>query len=746
MDYFYSMAYTVSIEEENKEIARRYKDLLKGTYQRLTTTDKKDIRKAFDLAVEAHSDQRRKTGEPYIYHPIAVAKIVAYEIGLGTTSIIAALLHDVVEDTHYTLEDIEQEFGETVARIVNGLTKISRLNKEQDASIQAENFRKMLLTLNDDVRVILIKIADRLHNMQTMDAMPGYKQLKIASETLYIYAPLAHRMGLYNIKTELEDLGLKYTEPEIFEDIQSKLEDNKEEQDKYIRSFTKVIKDSLNKEGFKYTIKGRSKSIYSIRKKMLVQQVTYDEIYDKFAIRIIYKSDPQHEKFDAWKIYSIVTDHFQPNPVRLRDWITQPKSTGYESLHITVMGPKGRWVEVQIRSERMDEIAEKGYAAHYKYKNADEKDSGLDNWLNRLKDTLENPEGDAVDFVENFKLNLYADEIFVFTPKGDLKEIPKDSSALDFAFSIHTEVGMRCRGAKVNGKLRPISYILKSGDQVEILTSAHQKPNIRWLDFVVTARARTRIKAALKEENKEIADEGKEILARKLRSLKLTFSETIVNELTAYLKLKTSFDLFYRMGNGSIENKQLKDFVSQRSNAFMNFFKNRTKRSVPKKDEGLLKDEVNKKFDMLVFGQDEEKLDYKLAQCCNPIQGDQVFGFLTINEGIKLHKKDCPNAVSLRANYAYRIIQAKWIDSSQQEFIVFLNVSGTDNFGLVNELTRVISNSMNVNIRSLNISGSRGVFDGKMSLGIKNNKQLQQLIKNIKKIDGIEKVERIHKH
>ncbi len=738
------MAYTVSIEEENKEIARRYKDLLKGTYQRLTTADKKDIRKAFDLAVEAHSDQRRKTGEPYIYHPIAVAKIVAYEIGLGPRSIIAALLHDVVEDTHYTLEDIEREFGETIARIVNGLTKISRLNKEQDASIQAENFRKMLLTLNDDVRVILIKIADRLHNMQTMDAMPGYKQLKIASETLYIYAPLAHRLGLYNIKTELEDLGLKYTEPEIFKDILSKVEGSKEEQDKYIRSFSKIIKDSLNKEGFKYTIKGRSKSIYSIRRKMKVQQVTYDEIYDKFAIRIIYKSSSQNEKFDAWKIYSIVTDHFQPNPVRLRDWITQPKTTGYESLHITVMGPLGRWVEVQIRSERMDEIAEKGYAAHYKYKNADEKDSGLDNWLNRLKDTLENPDGDAVDFVENFKLNLYADEIFVFTPKGELKAIPKGASALDFAFSIHTEVGMRCRGAKVNGKLRPISHILKSGDQVEIVTASHQKPNIRWLDFVVTARARTRIKAALKEENKEIANEGKEILARKLRSLKLTFNENIVNELTAYLKLKTSFDLFYRMGNGAIENKQLKDFAAQRSNAFLNFFKNRTKRKV-NLDQNIVKDEVNQKFDMLVFGQDEEQLDYKLAQCCNPIQGDKVFGFLTINEGIKLHKKDCPNAVSLQANYAYRILQAKWIDSSQQEFIVFLHVSGTDTHGLVNELTREISSNMNVNIRSLNINGNRGIFDGRMSLGIKNNKQLQQLIKNIKKIEGIEKVERIHK-
>jgi guanosine-3',5'-bis(diphosphate) 3'-pyrophosphohydrolase len=738
------MAYTATIEEENKEIASRYKDLLKGTYQMLTTTDKKVIRKAFDLSVEAHSSQRRKTGEPYIYHPIAVAKIVAYEIGLGVTSIVAALLHDVVEDTDYTLEDIEREFGETVARIVNGLTKISRLNKEQDASIQAENFRKMLLTLNDDVRVILIKIADRLHNMQTMDAMPPDKQLKIASETLYIYAPLAHRLGLYNIKTDLEDLGLKYTEPEVFNDINSKIKESEEDQDKYIKTFTGVIKNSLSKEGFDYTIKGRSKSIYSIRRKMRVQNVTYDEIYDKFAIRIVYKSGENQEKFDAWKIYSIVTDHFQPNPTRLRDWITQPKSTGYESLHITVMGPNAHWVEVQIRSDRMDEIAEKGYAAHYKYKNVDEKDSGLDNWLNRLKDSLENPDANAVDFVENFKLNLYTKEIFVFTPKGDIKAIPKDSSALDFAFSIHTEVGMKCRGAKVNGKLKPISYILKSGDQVEIITANQQKPNIRWLDFVVTARARSRIKAALKDEQKEIANEGKEVLARKLRSLKLTFDERTVHELASFLKLKTSFDLFYRIGNGAVENKQLKDFAAQKSNAFFNFFKNRIKRtaSVPANNNT---EEITDKFDMLVFGQEEEQLDYKFAKCCNPIPGDKVFGFLTINEGIKVHKKDCPNAVGLQAKYAYRIMSTKWIDSTQQDFRVFLLVSGTDKFGLVNQLTKVISNNMHVHIHNLNISENQGVFNGKITISVKNNTQLIKLVNNIKKIDGIEKVERIYK-
>ncbi len=551
-------------------------------------------------------------------------------------------------------------------------------------------------------------------------------------------------MGLYNIKTELEDLGLKYTEPDVFNDILAKIKESKEEQDKYIEEFSQIIKSSLDKEKFKYIIKGRSKSIYSIRRKMRAQNVTYNEIYDKFAIRIIYESNENQEKFDAWKIYSIVTDHFQPNPTRLRDWITQPKSTGYESLHITVMGPDARWVEVQIRSERMDEIAEKGYAAHYKYKHAGEKESGLDTWLNRLKETLENPDVDAVDFVENFKLNLYTKEIFVFTPKGDIKAIPKGATTLDFAFTIHTQVGMKCRGARVNGKLRPLNHILKSGDQVEIITANQQKPNIRWLDFVVTARARGRIKAALKEEQKEIANEGKEILARKLRSLKLNYNENTINELVSFLKLKTSHDLFYRIGNGSIENKQLKDFASQKNNAFINFFKNRIKRTSNQPNTD--KEEISHKYDMLVFGQEEEQLDYKLAVCCNPIPGDKVFGFLTINEGIKVHKKDCPNAVGLRAKYAYRVMIAKWIDSTQQDFRVFLHVSGSDKFGLVNQLTKVISNNMHVNIHTLNISGNQGIFDGKLTISVQNNKQLKRLIDNIKKIDGIEKVDRIYKH
>ncbi|CAA0152921.1 RelA/SpoT family protein [Tenacibaculum maritimum] len=736
------MTYTATLEEENKEIANRYKDLVKNTYKDLSKEDNTLIRKAFDIAVEAHSEQRRKTGEPYIFHPIAVAKIVANEIGLGATSIAAALLHDVVEDTHYTIEDMERLFGKNIARIVNGLTKISNLKKEQNYSLQAENFRKMLLTLHDDVRVILIKIADRLHNMQTMDAMPSHKQVKIASETLYIYAPLAHRLGLYNIKTELEDLGLKYTEPEVYTDILTKIKESKEEQQKYITSFTDTLKTALNKEGFSYNIKGRFKSIFSIRRKMRKQNVSFDEVYDKFAIRIIYTPTSKDEKFDAWKIYSIVTDFFKPNPSRLRDWISQPKTTGYEALHITVIGPESKWVEVQIRSDRMDEIAEKGYAAHFKYKQGNLKENGLEGWLNKLKETLENQNINAVDFVEDFKLNLYAKEIYVFTPKGDLKSLPKGASALDFAFSIHTGVGLKCRGAKVNGKLVPLNHQLNSGDQVEVLTASNNKPNIRWLDFVITARARTKIKAALKEEEKKIAEEGKAILARKLRHLKITLNEKVINELANYFELKTSFDLFYRIGNGAIDNSQLKAFANQRSGAIMSFIKNRFKR-VPSK-EIINKEEVTHKYDALVFGKEEQKLDYKLAKCCNPIAGDKVFGFVTINEGIKVHKKNCPNAISLQSNYAYRIMLAKWIDSSKQEFKAILHVSGVDNKGIVNNLTRIISSNMNVFINSINIAGEEGVFEGKLSLSIKNINQLNKLIASIQKVDGVQKVERIN--
>jgi len=732
-----------AIEQENKAITKAYKELLKVSYQNLPTEDKKLIRHAFEVALDAHKDQRRKSGEAYIFHPIAVAKIVAQEIGLDATSIAAALLHDVVEDNpNYTIADMERLFGETVARIVDGLTKISSLKKDMDVSLQAENFRKMLLTLNEDVRVIIIKIADRLHNMQTMDSMRSDKQVKIASETLYIYAPLAHRIGLYNIKTELEDLGLKYTQPEVFNSISNKIEDSKEEQDAYIKDFTKVIKDSLDKEGLKYEIKGRPKSIFSIRRKMQKQGVSFDEVYDKFAVRIIYKSDIPNEKFLAWKIYSIVTDHFTPNPIRLRDWISSPKSTGYEALHITVVGPKSRWVEVQIRSERMNEIAEKGYAAHYKYKNENEKDDSLDLWINKLQETLQSNEADAVDFVEQFKLNLYSKEIFVFSPKGDLKSLPKGATPLDFAFSIHTEVGMKTRGAKVNGKLVPLSYELKSGDRIEILTSENAKPNSNWLDYSTTARARSKIKSFLNADKKEVAEEGKEILRRKLKQLKITLNEKSVNDLVNYFKLSTSLDLFYRVGLGTIDNTMLKAYAASRSNVFVSYIKNKITRK-PDAPKDINKEEITSKFDMLVFGKEEEKLDYTIAKCCNPIPGDKVFGFLTINEGIKVHKKNCPNALSLQSNYAYRIMQAKWIDSSQQEYTSQILLSGLDDLGLVNDVTKVISSNMHVNMKSLNFSSDDGIFTGKITVVVKNKAMLKKLMDNLKKINGIDKVTRV---
>ncbi len=734
------------IEKENKEIAKAYKNLLKVSYTTLSSDDKKLIRKAFEVALDGHKTQRRKSGEAYIFHPLAVAKIVAQEIGLDATSIASALLHDVVEDCDdYSIDDIEQLFGETVARIVDGLTKISSLSKEQDmdVSLQAENFRKMLLTLNDDVRVIIIKIADRLHNMQTMDAMRPDKQVKIASETLYIYAPLAHRIGLYNIKNELEDLALKYTEPDVYKDILNKIRESKEEQDKYIEQFSSVIKKSLDKEDFAYTIKGRPKSIFSIRRKMVKQGVSFEEVYDKFAIRIIYESDEKSEKFLAWKIYSIVTDFFRPNPLRLRDWITSPKGTGYEALHITVMGPKGRWVEVQIRSERMHEIAEKGYAAHYKYKQQQEKEDNLENWINRLQEALENPSLNAVDFVEQFKLNLYAQEIFVFTPKGELKSLPKGATSLDFAFHIHTEVGMRTRGARVNNKLVPLSHELKSGDQVEIITSESSKPNANWLNYATTARARAKIKSALREDRKLKGEEGKEILRRKLRQLKIALNETTVNDLVRHFNLKTSLDLFYRVGIGSIDNTMLKEFASSRSNAFVSFIKNKITRKQNISKEQLEKDEITSNFDSLVFGKEEEKLDYKLSNCCNPIPGDDVFGFLTVSEGIKVHKHNCPNALSLQSNYAYRIMKAKWIDSSQQEYATEIRVSGIDHMGLVNEITKVISNNMHVNMKSLNFETDDGIFSGKIKLVVKNKALLKKILDNLKKINGIDKVSRV---
>ncbi|MEN8818826.1 MAG: RelA/SpoT family protein [Polaribacter sp.] len=727
-------------ETENKEIAKQYKELLKISYLQLSAADKKLIRLAFNTAVDAHKTQRRKSGEAYIFHPIAVAKIVASEIGLDATSIAAALLHDTVEDTEYTLDDIERLFGNTVAKIVHGLTKISHLKKDKDVSLQAENFRKMLLTLNDDIRVIIIKIADRLHNMQTMDAMPEYKQVKIASETLYIYAPLAHRIGMYNIKTELEDLSLKYTEPNRFDAIKDKIEQSQEEQTQYIKAFSKFLKTSLDKEDLNYFIKGRSKSIYSIHKKMQKQNINYEQVFDKFAIRIVYKSMPKDEKFLAWKIYSIVTDHFTPNPTRLRDWISSPKSNGYESLHITVMGPNNKWIEVQIRSERMHEIAEKGYAAHYRYKQGDEKDSGIEGWLNRLQEVLESKDSSAIDFVENFKLNLYAEEIFVFTPQGELKSLPQGSSALDFAYSIHTEIGSKTRGARVNGKLVPLSRTIKSGDSVEIITSQNAKPTANWLDYVITSRARNKIKSSLNEEKNKIAEEGKEILRRKLKHLRVENNEKTIQQLVLYFKVNSSLDLFYRVGLGTVDNRKLKEFATTYNNSFLNFFKKRL-RAKPGKSiaegEGFVS-----RYDKLVFGKEREELQYKLSPCCNPIAGDKVFGFVTINEGIKVHQYNCSNAVSLQSNYAYRIVPAWWIDSGEQEFTAELVLHGIDQQGLVNQVTRVISNSMNVDIKKINFQTEEELFKGTLTMRVNNKQTLKKLKQRLLKITGIEKVAR----
>ena len=700
------------------------------------------LNKAYKFAVKAHENQKRQSGDPYAIHPIAVAKIVAHEIGLDAISIAAALIHDVVEDnSNYSIQNINKIFGKDIARIVDGLTKISNLNKETDTSNQAENYRKMLLTLNDDIRVIIIKIADRLHNMQTLSSMPIEKQIKKASETLYIYAPLAHRIGLYNIKTELEDLGLKYTDPETYNDISKRLIENKKDQDDYIEKFNKSISKSLLKEKLKCEIKGRSKSIYSIRNKMIKQGISFDEVYDKFAVRIIYNANNKDEKFLAWKIYSIVTDHFTPNPIRLRDWISAPKSTGYEALHITVVGPKSRWIEVQIRSERMDEIAEKGYAAHYKYKQKSKKsDDTLDEWINKLQETLENPDANAVDFVEQFKLNLYAKEIFVFTPQGELKSLPVDATPLDFAFAIHTEVGLKTRGAKVNGKLVPLSKKLKSGDRVEILTSEKIRPSANWMDYATTARARSKIKSTLNAEKKNLAKEGKEKLRRKLKQLRLTLNDKIIAELQKYFKLSTSLDLFYRVGINTIDNAMIKKFASSRSNVFISYIKSKIRRK-PKLDTE--KEEITKKYDSLVFGNDEEKLDYTISICCNPIPGDNVFGFITINDGIKIHKKNCPNALSMQSNYDYRIIKAKWIDSSQEEFTVSIDLTGIDKIGLLNNITNIISENMNINMRKLNLETDGGIFKGNIVISVKTNNLVTKLIDKLKKLNGIEKVKRL---
>ena len=731
------MEFATKNKSNNLNIAKEYKSLLKISYQTLTDDDKVLIRKALDVAIEAHNAQTRRSGKPYIFHPISVAKIVASKIGLDGQSIAAALLHDVVEDTKYSIEKIKEIFGEEIAKIVDGLTKISKLKKEKILSIQAENFRKMLLTLNDDIRVILIKIADRLHNMKTLEFLSEEKQLKISSETLYIYAPIAHRIGLYEIKNELEDLSLKYTEPEVFDQIKNSLEKTKDNQNLYIRNFARKISDKLKSEKLKFKINGRTKSVYSIRNKMLKKDINLDEVYDRFAVRIIYESEPVLEKLVAWKIYSIVTDVYRPNPTRLRDWISTPKSNGYEALHITVVGPNKRWIEVQIRSNRMHEIAERGYAAHYKYKIGDDKESGLEKWLNRLQEVLKNPDTSAVNFVEDFKLNLYSDEIFVFTPDGDLKSLPKGSTALDFAFHIHSGLGLKTRGIKVNGKIVPLSFKLSSGEQVQIIKSNNSKPSASWLDFVVTSKAKSAIRSSIKENKKQIADDGKEILRRKLKQLKINFNENSINKIQSFFNLQTSLDLFYRIGIGTIDNTDLKKFANSQ-NGIIKFFR----RKIVEKPVAKSNDIINTTYDQLVFGNNDERLEYTLSTCCNPIAGDKVFGFVTVNDGIKVHRNDCKNSISLQSKFAYRILKCKWIDSTQHDYTSKIQIIGIDNIGLVNQITTIFSENLNINMRKMSFDTEGDTFKGSITFRVKNKNIIDKLIQRIKKINGVFKVER----
>ncbi|WP_297985211.1 RelA/SpoT family protein [uncultured Chryseobacterium sp.] len=730
------------LEQENKEILARYKDLISNTYRTLDEDQNKLIRKAFDIALDAHKDQRRKSGEPYIYHPIEVAKIVANEIGLGATSIACALLHDVIEDSEYTYEDLSKIFGDKIAGIVNGLTKISVMN-HQNISIQSENYRKLLLTLSEDFRVILIKIADRLHNMRTLESMAPDKQKKIASETSYIYAPLAHRLGLYNIKSELEDLSLKYHEPEIYGEITEKLELAKESREKYVEEFTKEVSEQLQEEGLNFSIKGRAKAISSIYRKMKKQGVTFEEVFDNYAIRIIYKSDPKNEKFLAWKIYSIVTDLYHSNPLRMRDWITQPRSTGYESLHLTVLGPDKKWIEVQIRSERMDDIAEKGVAAHYKYKegfrqNSD--DRNFESWVTEIREVLEQQQNlSTTELLDNIKLNLYSKEVFVFTPKGEIKILPSDSTALDFAFAVHSDLGMKCLGAKINGKLVPISYKLQNGDQVDILSSQNQKPKADWLDFVVTSKAKSKIKNFLNSQKSDLVDQGKELLQRKLRHAKLNFNDDEINKLQKYFGLKTSQELFLKFQSGEIDTADLRKYIESKS-VFNNIL-NRFRKSPVKNEVYVEHPETN--LDMIVFGKDEEKLNYSYAKCCTVIPGDKIFGFITISDGIKVHNDNCPNAINLRAQYDYRVMPAKWVNEESFKNRVKIEIEGLDRMGMINDITQVISNSMIIDMKSMTIASNDGIFTGTINLEVKNRNQLEETFKQLTNINGVSKVKRL---
>jgi GTP diphosphokinase / guanosine-3',5'-bis(diphosphate) 3'-diphosphatase len=736
--------YNKNDEEEKKLILREYRALLKGLKHRIKKGDKKLIRRAFEISVEAHRDMRRKSGEPYILHPLAVARIVVEEIGLGVTSTICALLHDTVEDTEITLEEIEQEFGTSYAKIIDGLTKISNVvDLKADTTVQAENFRKILLTLAEDPRVILIKMADRLHNMRTLDSMSREKQLKISSETTYIYSPLAHRLGLYEIKSELEDLALKYTQPEVYLEISKGLKETKRDRTRYINEFIRPIKEELQKNDFDFEIYGRPKAIHSIWNKMRTKHVSFEEVFDLFAIRIILNSPQEKEKEDCWKVYSFVTNFYRPSTERLRDWISVPKGNGYEALHTTVMGPSGRWVEVQIRSSRMNEIAEKGLAAHWKYKegNSNAQESKLDAWLQHLRDILNNPDTDTLDFLQDFKLDLFTEEIYIYTPKGDMRVLPKGATALDFAFDIHSELGARCIGAKVNYRLVPISHEIKSGDQVEIITSSKQKPNEDWLGFVTTAKAKSRIKYYLKEEKRKIGDDGKAILQRKLDHMGVFLSAHNIAELCLHFKKPSSLDLYYAVAVGSIDLKELKEFTIHGDKL------QHPPKEVKLDTKHLMAEETIKKpakgAELVIFGESSDKILYKLAQCCQPIPGDDVFGFITSGEGLKIHRTDCPNAAQLLANYGHRVVKTKWAKNKEISFLSGVRITGLDDVGVIQKITNIISGDLQMNMRSLSLDSRDGVFEGNIMVYVHDRDELDELCQQLGALDGITKVERL---
>jgi GTP diphosphokinase / guanosine-3',5'-bis(diphosphate) 3'-diphosphatase len=731
----------IDTEQEKKEIINRYRRLLRKAKPILKEGDAKLIKRAFTMSLDAHKEMRRKSGEPYIFHPLAVAEICTEEIGLGTTSIVAALLHDVVEDTDIELPDIERLFGKKIARIIDGLTKIRGVF-EYGTSQQAENFRKMLFTLSEDVRVILIKLADRLHNMRTLDSMPRNKQLKVASETIYLYAPLAHRLGLNAIKTELEDLYLRFTDKPIYESIVQKIDATKAVRNKFIKQFVTPINGELEKLGIGFDIKGRPKSIHSIWNKMRKQNIPFEEVFDLFAIRIILDTPLEQEKALCWQVYSIVTDYYTPNPDRLRDWISTPKSNGYESLHTTVMAKNGQWVEVQIRTKRMDEIAEKGYAAHWKYKDSNSTaESNLEKWLARVRDLLEQNNHSALDFVDDFRGNLFSEEVFVFTPKGELKTLPHGATALDFAFEIHTQVGSKCIGAKVNNKLVPINYVLKNGDQIEILTSQKQKPHEDWLRFVVTSKAKSRIKEELKEDKKKIADDGKEIIFRKIRQAKDDPSQQVLEQMRDYFKSATHFDLYFRVGAGFITTADIKRFLENKPVSPI-----RSKPNLQVQDAKVIEQEITRAKgrydDILLVGEDMDVVDYKLAKCCTPIPGDDVFGFVTVNEGIKIHRTNCPNAPELLSHHGNRVVKAKWTSQHEVAFLTGLKIKGTDRVGLINDVSKIISEELKVNMSSMSIHTDSGIFDGEIMLYVNDTRHLEQLIGKLEKVEGVVKVSR----